>query len=102
MRYGDYKIMANMLPQPFPGDPKDAQTPAGMAIMDFIKKSKLGNYSLFNLAKDPNETTDLAQSEPERLAEMQKQLLALHAEIRDEGPVYDLGGGKKTKKKKKK
>lgn len=98
MRHGDYKIMANMLPQPRAGDVKDTSAPPGVTTMDFIKKSELGNFELFNLAKDPNETTELSKTEPERLDELRKMMIKLHAEIRDEGPVYDLGGGGRKKK----
>jgi arylsulfatase A len=102
MRHGDYKILANMLPQASPGDPRDTKQPDGMSIMDFIKKSELGNFTMYNLAKDPNETTELSKAEPERLKELSKMLIDVHAEIRAEGPVYELGGGRKPRDKTKK
>jgi len=43
---------------------------------------------LFNLADDLRETTDLAASEPERLAGMLERLRALTAEIEAEGPDW--------------
>lgn len=39
--------------------------------------STKGEPQLFNLADDPNETTDLAKQQPERVAEMQKRLDAI-------------------------
>jgi arylsulfatase A-like enzyme len=39
--------------------------------------SRIPEPLLFNLATDPNETTNLAGKHPERVAEMQKRLNAL-------------------------
>ena len=96
MRLGDYKILANMLPQSTITI-NDASPPKGQSIMDFIKKADLGNFSLFNLREDPNETNDLAEKYPEKLAELKKVMIELHREIRSEGPIYELGRGKKKK-----
>jgi len=90
MRSGDYKILANMLPQ---GriTVNDASPPKGMGIMDFIKMAELGNFTLYNLKKDPNETTDLSKSETAKLEELKNAMIRLHHEIRAEGPSYQLG-----------
>lgn len=100
MRHGDYKIMANMVPQPFAGSNKDTTPPPGVTTMDFIKKSELGNFEFFNLAKAPYETAELSKSEPERFDKLRKTMINLHAEIRAEGPTYDLGGIKKKSSRK--
>ncbi len=95
MRHGDYKIMANMVPQWLAGSNNDTTPPPGVTTMDFIKKSELGNFELFNLAKAPYETAELSKSEPEHFYKLRKMMINLHAEIRAEGPIYDLGGIKK-------
>jgi arylsulfatase A len=94
MRVGDNKILANMLPQR-EITVNDAAPPEGMPIMDFIKEAELGNFTMYNLKEDPNETTELSQVQPEKLDELKKQMIQLHAEIRAEGPVYGLDRSKK-------
>lgn len=96
MRVGAYKILANMLPQPEISI-RDARTPAGMSVMDFIKQSELGNFTLYNLKKDPSEKNELSKVEPEKLSSMRQQFIELHAEIRKEGPYYQLQSRKKKK-----
>ena len=95
MRVGDYKILANMLPQREIAV-NDAAPPEGVSVMDFIKEAELGNFSLFNLDEDPNESNELSKAEPERLEKLKKQMVRLHEEIRSEGPFYELG--RQTKK----
>ena len=95
MRVGDYKILANMLPQREITE-NDAAPPEGVSVMDFIKEAELGNFSLFNLDEDPNETNELSKAEPERLEKLKKQMVRLHEVIRSEGPFYELG--RQTKK----
>ena len=58
--------------------------------MEFIKRAELGRFEMFNVAKDGSESTDLAEVETVRFEAMKKQMVALHAEIRAEGPVYEL------------
>ncbi|MFO7975469.1 MAG: hypothetical protein R6V12_12635 [Candidatus Hydrogenedentota bacterium] len=43
---------------------------------------------LYNLRRDVGETTDLAEQEPERLAEMSAKLRKLYNEVREESPVW--------------
>ncbi|MEM0970042.1 MAG: sulfatase-like hydrolase/transferase, partial [Verrucomicrobiota bacterium] len=98
MRQGDHKILATLLPQPHPGEPEDAEHPEDWSIMQFIKEAELGRFELYDLSKDPSESQELSQQEPERFQTLQKRMIALHADIRAEGPVYELGGKKKAKK----
>lgn len=98
MREGDYKILATLLPQKDPGGYNDAVQPDDWTIMQFIKQADLGNFEMYNLAEDPNETTNLAESQPERFERLKKQMIKLHADIRAEGPEYELAGKKKKKK----
>lgn len=96
MRDGDYKLLATMMPQPNPGAYEDARKPDGWTIMQFIKQAELERFEMFKLTDDPAETTNLATVEPERFERLKKRMINLHAEIRSEGPEYELG---KTKKK---
>ena len=99
MRDGDYKLLATLLPQAAPGQIQDAKQPEGWTIMEFIKKAEPERFEMFDLTKDPSETTDLAKEDPKRFTALKKKFVALHAEIRAEGPEYVLGGGKSRKKK---
>tara|TARA_R110000850_G_scaffold4202_7_gene19549 strand:+ start:3179 stop:4642 length:1464 start_codon:yes stop_codon:yes gene_type:complete len=90
MRVGDYKVLANMMPQKSI-TVNDAAPPEGMTIMDFIKDADLDNFTMYNLKEDPNETKELSKSQPEKLEEFKKQMIQLHGDIRAEGPVYELG-----------
>jgi arylsulfatase A len=94
MRIGDYKMLANMLPQPEVSI-SDTRPPRGMAIMDFIKQSELGNFTLYDLKNDPSETKNLAESHPEKYSSMRQRMIDLHSEIREEGPVYNLKSRRK-------
>ncbi len=95
MRDGDYKMVATMLPQVSPGEIGDAKPPADWTIMQFIKKAKLGRFEMFNLVKDGSETNNLATAEPVRFEATKKKMVALHAEIREEGPEYELRSRKR-------
>ncbi|MFP6675428.1 MAG: sulfatase-like hydrolase/transferase [Pirellulaceae bacterium] len=96
MRDGDYKMVATMLPQADPGAVTDARQPADWTIMEFIKRAELGRFEMFNVEVDGSETTDLAEVDTRRFEAMKKKMVALHAEIRAEGPVYELGRKKKS------
>jgi arylsulfatase A len=90
MRVGDYKLVATMVPQPEPGAVADAKQPSGWTIMEFIKKAELDRFEMFNLKNDPSETTNLVSAEPKRFERLRNQMIGLHAEIRAEGPEYQL------------
>ena len=94
MRIGNYKMLANMLPQANVSI-KDSAPPKGVSVMDFIKQSELGNFSLYDLKSDPAETTDLAKSNGGMFDQLREKMIRLHAEIRAEGPRYDLRSRKK-------
>ena len=96
MRDGDFKLLATMLPQTDPGAIADARQPNGWTIMQFIKEANLGRFEMFNVTEDPSETTNLTAAQPERFERLKKRMIDLHADIRAEGPEYQLS---KTKKK---
>ncbi|HIF31787.1 MAG TPA: hypothetical protein EYQ75_09000 [Planctomycetaceae bacterium] len=91
-----FGITATMLPQADPGAVTDARQPTDWTIMEFIKRAELGRFEMFNVAVDGSETTDLTEVETRRFEAMKKKMVALHAEIRDEGPEYELGRKKKS------
>jgi arylsulfatase A-like enzyme len=53
-----------------------------------VADEALTRFELYNLAADPHEATDLAGSEPDKLAELTRTLKALDAEIMAEGPGW--------------
>jgi arylsulfatase A len=61
MRLGDWKILAD---------------------------EELKQFELYDLQKDPQETTDLQSSQPERFAELKTQLIAHNETINAEGPDW--------------
>ncbi len=83
MRIGDWKILAHLTGpemKPF-GDIRAAD-------MQSIKSAELASFELYNLRDDIGETTDLAEREPRRLADMSAKLRTLYREVRDESPVW--------------
>lgn len=56
----------------------------------FIKKSEPIEFELYNLRDDLAQRADLAADEPERLDAMISRLRAMHREVLDEGPVWDI------------
>jgi hypothetical protein len=60
--------------------------------MELIKKAELIEFELYNLRHDLGEQRDLAKEEPERLARMKKRLLDKYHEVREAGPVWEVGG----------
>ena len=65
--------------------------PTGWTIMEFIKQAELDRFEMFNLANDASETTNLVKTEPKRFEQLRDRMIELHAEIRAEGPEYELG-----------
>ena len=98
MRDGNYKLLATMMPQKNPGGYEDAAVPEGWAIMEFIRKADLDRFEMFDLEADPSEVRNLVSEEPETFERLREKMIALHAEIRAEGPEYQLGRKKKKPK----
>lgn len=55
-----------------------------------IKSGAYKNWQLFNLEKDPSQTTDLATEHPEVLERMKSQLLKINASIMADGTDWHL------------
>ena len=53
--------------------------------MPWIKKAKLVSFELYNLRTDLKQEKELSQSNPEKLDEMRKVMLELHADVLAEG-----------------
>jgi arylsulfatase A len=83
MRAGDWKILAALTgPEPKPGaDVLPAENNA-------MKTAELDRFELYHLGNDVGETTDLAQREPQRLAELRATLGRMYHEVRDATPVW--------------
>jgi hypothetical protein len=85
MRVGDWKILAQLdgrVPVLRPGVRQTAED------VKWFKTAELTTFELYNLRQDIGETNDLAEREPERLAEMSARLQKLYYEIRAESPVW--------------
>ena len=85
MRVGDWKILAHLdtnAPQLRPGVSQTAED------VKWFKTAELTTFELYNLRRDVGETTDLAEREPQRVAEMSARLRKLYYEIREESPVW--------------
>lgn len=89
MRQGDHKILAQMTPQGWKQDDHyPGRPPKGVSLMAWIKSAELDGFSLYNLRDDPSESTDLAEQEPRRLAQMKAALLEQYRDVQHEGPTW--------------
>ncbi len=84
LRMGDWKLLLN------PSD-KDAEEAKG-------SEKSSGKMELYNLASDIAEKTNLAASQPEKLAEMRARLDAIIKDAVPAGGVTEQAPKKKTKK----
>ncbi|MBI1902980.1 MAG: sulfatase-like hydrolase/transferase [Planctomycetia bacterium] len=83
MRIGDWKILAPLTgPELAPGGDLTDE------MMRAIKSAELSGFELYNLRQDIGETTNLAEREPKKLAEMSERLRMMYREVRDESPVW--------------
>lgn len=84
IRSGDWKLLATL----------DRQTKAAGDITEednhALKTAELAEFELYNLKDDIGETTDLAQREPEKLAELSAVLKQMYHEVRDETPIWPV------------
>lgn len=82
MRVGDWKILATLDKVPARGNDITDEDER-----DF-KAAMPGRYFLYHLGRDIGETTDLAATEPEKLAELKALLDAKYLEVRDASPGW--------------
>ncbi|MBM3858879.1 MAG: arylsulfatase [Verrucomicrobia bacterium] len=83
MRVGDWKILATL-----DKNPKLRTNDITDEDERLFKEAELATFSLYNLRNDIAEKTDLAASEPAKLAELKKLLLAKYHEVRAESPTW--------------
>jgi arylsulfatase A len=84
MRIGDWKLLAQL--------DSPALKPSADLLpeeMKAIKTAELVAFELYNLKTDIGEKTDLAKSEPDRLARMSTAMKSLYHKVREESPVWD-------------
>ncbi len=87
IRDGDYALIGKR-------DNKDLPLTNRM-VEDWIPLIKQGgykDYELYNLAKDPNQTTNIANRFPEKLGELKKKLMEINASVMADGPDWHLKG----------
>lgn len=62
----------------------------GLRIGDWkiVGSDDLTSFELYNIAKDPHETENLAESEPKRFAELRQRLIDHDASVLKEGPDW--------------
>lgn len=83
MRDGPWKIIAGL-------DQNQLLQGAGITKeqMTMLKTAELKGFQLYNLEDDIGESNDLAAAQPERLAALEKRLIAKYREVREESPVW--------------
>ncbi len=93
MRLGDYVLIAH-------SDDEARNKTHSLSAPDMpkIKSAKLVSFELYNVKNDLAQSEDLASSEPERLAELRKTMIALHRNALDEGPVWEFPKEDKSEK----
>lgn len=55
-----------------------------------IKEGGYKDYQLFDLSKDPGQTTDISDEMPEKVKELKKKLLEINASVMAEGYDWHL------------
>lgn len=70
-----------------PTKERQKPTPAWIPI---IKSGGYKNYQLFNLKEDPQQENNLAETQPERLAELKGKLLEINKSIMADGHDWHL------------
>lgn len=85
MRLGDYVLIAH-------SDDEARKKSHGMGAEDMplIKSTKLVSFELYNIKDDLEQKKDLVASHPEKLAELQKIMVALHRDAINEGPIWEF------------
>ena len=83
MRIGVWKILATLT-----GPRIEPYADIRATDQRVIKSAELDKFELYNLDEDIGETTDRAESEPERLAEMSAKLRQMFREVQKESPSW--------------
>ena len=83
VRDGDWKLVAS-LTDPGPNVGADITT----SEINRIKSAELTRFELYNLRDDIDESEDLANKEFEVFREMQRQMRAIYASVREDAPRW--------------
>ncbi|MCE9526663.1 MAG: sulfatase-like hydrolase/transferase [Planctomycetales bacterium] len=84
MRIGDYMIL---------GSWEQEKLPSGAfqkGDMEILKGRKLVSFELYNLVEDIGQKENLAEKEPQRLAEMRGKLEKVYTDVQNQMPAGDL------------
>ena len=84
VRVGDWKLLATLDRDPVPARSNDISEADERAF----KAAEPAAFALYDLGRDVGETTDLAATEPAKLAELKALLVAKYREVRDESPTW--------------
>jgi arylsulfatase A len=84
LRDGDYSLVAD------PDYELSTHNTFREAWIPVIKQGAYTHFRLYNLKEDPGQTTDLADRQPDRVARLKAQLLAINASIMAEGADWHL------------
>lgn len=68
--------------------PQDSRVALRVGDWKIIGADDLSRFELYNIADDWQETTDLSTQRPEKLSELQAQLVAFDAAVLQEGPDW--------------
>ena len=83
LRSGDYVLLAQLTgPEQKPGGSIRAEDQKA------LKEAELTKFELYDLSKDIGQTKDLAESEPERLRSMIKEMTKHYHEVREASPIW--------------
>ena len=82
-------------------DTNDSERPKTHGLIEedlpFIKNSKPTRFYLYNLETDLAQKTDVSQKYPEVMERLKAKAIKLHAEVVEEGPVWKIPAGRKSK-----
>ncbi len=53
-----------------------------------MKEAELIGFELYDLRADISESTDLKSKHPATFEKLKKQMIAMHHEVREEGPIW--------------
>ncbi len=83
IRDGDWKLNARLSGPSF--RPSGSIT---LEEMTSMKEAELIGFELYDLRADISESTDLKSKHPATFEKLKKQMIAMHHEVREEGPIW--------------
>lgn len=83
LRHGDWTLIGYL----------DGQHPEGPSAfrkpyLDYIRKTHLGRFELYNLKEDPMQSVDVAHNHPAIVTAMKQQMIANFQDVVSEGPDW--------------